>query len=431
MPNMERMMSEGSFTYNARTDKDYTITLPNHVGMFYGVPVKIHGVTFNSSDRARGTTVSRESGMKLSSIFENVKDSDGRPSSAMYVEKEKLGMINKSNEDGKGASREKYVDEEGDVRDGLPMDHIPQFCLMRGSSSSTFPDFNSSVGRLLLDLQLGLGVIDTSLYFEEDRGLQPIDRISKDQLTSLLSMAGKKPDGIRLYRFSFCHISKPDSVGHKYGWHTPEYYNALVEVDNHLGYLMGYIRSYHQWVVDNGIDKKSRIHVALTSDHGGGVAASFMDSVTFVSPCDTITDKHHNMPDCPINFTIMMVLWNGLEFESRDLYESSRLSIEKLIREKLADQPKEIIDSLRESIPVPPVITNGDRYPDLDPPDTYNPKINRVYNPTKQPIRNLDLAAIIANATGSIPVGICGVHWVHDKEGNPELGIPTIRFPSQ
>jgi predicted AlkP superfamily pyrophosphatase or phosphodiesterase len=64
----------------------------------------------------------------------------------------------------------------------------------------------------------------------------------------------KKPN------FLFVHLHDVDSVGHKVGHGTPEYYAAIERTDTHIGTIL-------QSIKDAGIEKKTV--VLFTSDHGG------------------------------------------------------------------------------------------------------------------------------------------------------------------
>lgn len=60
--------------------------------------------------------------------------------------------------------------------------------------------------------------------------------------------------------FLFVHLHNVDSVGHKIGHGTPEYYAAIEETDAHIGTLL-------QSIKDAGIEKNTV--VLFTADHGG------------------------------------------------------------------------------------------------------------------------------------------------------------------
>jgi predicted AlkP superfamily pyrophosphatase or phosphodiesterase len=64
----------------------------------------------------------------------------------------------------------------------------------------------------------------------------------------------KKPN------FLFVHLHDVDSVGHKVGHATPEYYAAIERTDTHIGTILKGIK-------DAGIEKNTI--VLFTSDHGG------------------------------------------------------------------------------------------------------------------------------------------------------------------
>lgn len=86
-PTVARLLDEGAGTLNARTEVDYTLTLPNHTGMVTGRPVDAdddgHGVTWNTdSDRLVLDGVE--------SVFSVVADAD--LDSAVFAGKSKFEM---------------------------------------------------------------------------------------------------------------------------------------------------------------------------------------------------------------------------------------------------------------------------------------------------------------------------------------------------
>ena len=77
-PAFYRMMREGAYTFNARTERGITRTLPNHTGMLTGRRISAsnggHGVTFNSDN---GKTVHQAAGHYVASVFDVVHDNGG------------------------------------------------------------------------------------------------------------------------------------------------------------------------------------------------------------------------------------------------------------------------------------------------------------------------------------------------------------------
>lgn len=96
-PNLHRLMDEGASTLNARTERELTITLPNHTGMVTGRRVAAarggHGVTWND-ERTDPATVQEAAGEDVSSVF-RVVDS-GTRDTALFASKTKFSLFERS-----------------------------------------------------------------------------------------------------------------------------------------------------------------------------------------------------------------------------------------------------------------------------------------------------------------------------------------------
>ena len=95
-PNFHRLLRQGASTRNARTERELTITLPNHTGMLTGRRVARdrngHGVTWN--DDLPGATVQQGAGHPVGSVF-GVVHRAGR-STALFSTKTKFSLFNRS-----------------------------------------------------------------------------------------------------------------------------------------------------------------------------------------------------------------------------------------------------------------------------------------------------------------------------------------------
>jgi predicted AlkP superfamily pyrophosphatase or phosphodiesterase len=97
-PHIHRLVREGASTFNARTERELTLTLPNHTGMVTGRRIAAdsggHGVTWND-DRPDPATVQEAAGHPVQSVFTVVRTQAGG-SSAVFAGKTKLSLWERS-----------------------------------------------------------------------------------------------------------------------------------------------------------------------------------------------------------------------------------------------------------------------------------------------------------------------------------------------
>jgi len=96
-PTLHRLMSRGASTLNARTEREMTVTLPNHTGMVTGRRIVAsqggHGVTWND-DRLQPRTVQQAAGHDVSSVFRVVHNAGRR--TAVFASKTKFSLFERS-----------------------------------------------------------------------------------------------------------------------------------------------------------------------------------------------------------------------------------------------------------------------------------------------------------------------------------------------
>jgi Type I phosphodiesterase / nucleotide pyrophosphatase len=95
LPALSALTADGASTFNARTEVEATVTLPNHAGMLTGRPVFTeydgHGVTVNEDT---GQTVQQLAGHDVASAFDVVHAAGG--STALFSTKDKFAMFARS-----------------------------------------------------------------------------------------------------------------------------------------------------------------------------------------------------------------------------------------------------------------------------------------------------------------------------------------------
>jgi len=174
-PHFHRLRVEGAYTENARTDYDYTNTLPNHACELTSRPVlgpNGHGLSVNSDD---GGTLEEIHGSYVAGVFDVVHDNG--LTTGMYASKSKFALFDRSWSDTTGAIDTVGVDNGRDKIDTYV--------------------YNSNTGALVGEF---------------------------------LSNMNASP-----HRYTFLHLADPDGAGHSYGWEGDEYFASVMKVDGLLG----------------------------------------------------------------------------------------------------------------------------------------------------------------------------------------------------
>jgi predicted AlkP superfamily pyrophosphatase or phosphodiesterase len=197
MPVIQKLVKEGAFTWFAETIKP-SITLPSHTSMLTGVPMEKHGVTWNGWAPTNGI-------VKVPTIFGAAKQAG--ISTAMFVGKEKFRHL-----------------------------------LWPGTVDSFNYDRSNSV-----------------MYLKSDDG-GPLKK--KEGNVAALLVATNAAAYIKEHKPGLCfiHFTDPDTVGHEFGWGSPEQLKAFANVDAALGVV---VKAIHQ----AGLAKRSVI--IISADHGG------------------------------------------------------------------------------------------------------------------------------------------------------------------
>ena len=96
-PTFHRLVAEGATTFNARSEVELTLTLPNHTGMVTSRRVDRsrggHGVVWND-ERLRPRTVQTAAGHQVGSVFSSLETAG--LGSALFAAKPKFTLFNRS-----------------------------------------------------------------------------------------------------------------------------------------------------------------------------------------------------------------------------------------------------------------------------------------------------------------------------------------------
>ena len=222
LPHFHRLRIEGAFTDNARSDFDYTITLPNHACELTSRPVlgtEGHGVSFNSDT---GTTLDSIHGSYVAGAFDVAHDAG--LATGMYSSKSKFELFNRSWDELNGGPDTTGVDD-------------------------------------------GRDKIDVSVYEASTTAL----------LDSFVSRMTAVPQ-----RYAFVHLVDPDAVGHSRGWESAAYLESVAKIDGLLGRILDLIdgderfanRTYIVLTADHGATLSDRRISVLSNSTEGKEAKS-------------------------------------------------------------------------------------------------------------------------------------------------------------
>lgn len=206
LPNFYRLREEGAFTDNARTDVDYSITLPNHTSQLTSRPVMgTFGHNWTSNDLPDpDQTLHSNKGHYVASVFDVAHDNGLR--TAAYVSKEKFIIYDRSYNEVNGA-----IDVTGEDN--------------------------------------GRDKIDTFVINKETAGLVP----------QFIQDMKAEP-----YDYTFLHLRDPDATGHSRFWNMRKgsaYMKSVRKIDGLLGQILD--------MVENDPRLRGNTTIFLTADHGG------------------------------------------------------------------------------------------------------------------------------------------------------------------
>jgi predicted AlkP superfamily pyrophosphatase or phosphodiesterase len=214
-PNFRRLETEGAFTYNARSDYNFTETIPNHATVLTGRPVSQpagqpntvhHGYSSNFPGPTHTIHADGNDNVPYkASVFDVAHDNGLR--TALYASKTRLAIFDRSYDATNGA-----VD-------------------MVGADN-------------------GRDKVDVSML---------VDGTSANITNTLVTNMTNNPT-----HYTFIHLVEPDTVGHStMNWESAAWAASVQTIDSRLGQIFNLVQSSSTL---NG-----HTAIVLTADHGGGV----------------------------------------------------------------------------------------------------------------------------------------------------------------
>jgi hypothetical protein len=254
LPSFRRFVTEGATTFDARSDFTDTITLPNHTCMLTGRPVRqppgqpagvAHGYTANGTPAANVTLHDPGTGhwRYIASVFDVAHDAG--MSTRLYATKRKFVLFEQS------------------------------YDAAHGAADSVAPDF-------------GRDKIDRCLIASAEGDSA---RSATMQAALLADLRSASPD------YVFVHYLDPDAAGHDHGWESPEWRQAVRNVDHYLGEIFALVGADSAFA--------GRTAILLTADHGG-------------------SGRNHGLSELAADYTIPFLCWGRGVKPGADLYALNR-----------------------------------------------------------------------------------------------------------
>ncbi len=213
VPGFGRLVAEGTYTFNARTDYSHTTTVPNHTSMITGRPVLQpdgqpntvhHGVTSNSpASTATIHSIGNPELGYIPSVFDVVHDRG--LGTAFFASKTRLAAFLARSYDGQHGAPDLIGADDG--RD------------------------------------------KTDIYFNHEGD-------SDDAVTKYLEAMTATPR-----EYSLVHIVDPDYAGHASNWESDVYRQAVLATDERVKRILDYVTT--------DADFAGKTAIILTTDHGG------------------------------------------------------------------------------------------------------------------------------------------------------------------
>lgn len=210
LPAFARLL-RGPHTLEARTDPEFTVTLPNHVDMVTGVLASEHKWVWNEEPPSarHGGTIHARADRYVPSAFDVAHDQGC--ATGVFAGKTKFWLFEQSWGEAGGRKDETGEDD-------------------------------------------GKAKIDLVVYAESTATLI-------DQLAARL----EKTAAQEKRSLDFLHVAEPDNEGHAHGWDLnpgSKYLESILKVDRLLGVLLDRIDAHEAL--------RGRVAIVLTADHGGG-----------------------------------------------------------------------------------------------------------------------------------------------------------------